>query len=177
MFNEFSNLVNIRQACRQYNKKAVEQEKLDKIIELSLLAPSACNSQPWKLYCVTCKDKVDMVRKALQRDNHNTFLDEVNCFIAVSETSAKLRSDVGSNFDNNHFVKYDIGEIVAYITLSAKALGLDTCVIGWVDKAELNSALSLPENECCNLVVAVGYSDIPVRKKSRKPLDETVKYL
>ncbi len=177
MFNEFSNLVNIRQACRNFNGKAVEKEKLDKILDLSRFAPSACNSQPWKVYCVTTKSVADEVREALQGDNHNRFLDDVNTFIAVSEINAKLRSDVGSNFDNNHFVKYDIGEIVAYITLSAKALGLDTCIIGWIDEDKLKKALKLPDTEKCNLVIAVGYSDIPVREKIRKPFEDTVKFL
>jgi nitroreductase len=177
MFNEFSNLVNIRQACRKFNDKPVEKEKLDKILDLSRLAPSACNSQPWKVYCVTSTCVSNAVRESLQGDNHNKFLDEVNTFICVSEIDAKLRSDVGSAFDNNHFVKYDIGEIVAYITLSAKALGLDTCVIGWIDEEKLAKALNLTENEKCNLVIAVGYSDIPVREKIRKPFEETIKYL
>lgn len=177
MFEQFSKLVKERQACREFNGKPVDKEKLDKIMELSRLAPSACNSQPWKMYCITDENAVKLARDAMQKNAHNKFLDNVNTFIAVVDKQAVLRSDVASRFDRNFFVKYDVGELVAYITLSAKALGLDTCVIGWLEQDKIAEILKLPENEICNLVIAVGYSDISVREKVRKPKDEIIKYV
>ena len=43
-----------RQSCRAFDKsREVPRELLEKVCNLALLAPSACNSQPWLLYCVT----------------------------------------------------------------------------------------------------------------------------
>lgn len=177
MFENFSKLARERQACRNYIDKKVEQDKLDKIMELALLAPSACNSQPWKLCLVSTEEKVNAVRETLQTEEHNKFLDNVSTFIAVIEQNATLRKDVDEKFDNNRFVKYDVGELIAYLTLSAKALGLDTCVIGWMEEENLAKIIGLESNEKCKLVVAIGYSNDPLRKKIRKPKEEKIKII
>ena len=52
MFDKFTQLVLDRQSCRDFNDKELARETLDKIVDLSLNTPSACNSQPWKLYVV-----------------------------------------------------------------------------------------------------------------------------
>lgn len=174
MFETFSKLARERQSCRNFSTKKVEQEKLDKIMELSLLAPSACNSQPWKLFCVTEDENVNAVRESLQVNRHNAFLDNVTSFIAVVDQEAVLRADVKAKFDRNRFVRYDVGEIIAYLTLSAKSLGLDTCIIGWMNEEKLASLLNLKENERCRLVVAVGYSNDPLREKIRKPKEDKI---
>ena len=49
---DFSELVKIRQSVRQYQPRPVASELLDKLIESVRLAPSASNSQPWKLVIV-----------------------------------------------------------------------------------------------------------------------------
>ena len=177
MQQNFERLVKERQSCREYNGKPVQKETLDKVLDLALLSPSACNSQPWKLIAVTSKEKADAVRECLQYQGHNKFLTDVNCFVAVVDCQASLKPTIESKFDRNRFVKYDVGEITAYLTLGAKAYGLDTCIIGWMDEKTLREVLSLGENEVCTMVVAVGYSDCPTRDKIRKPKTEKVKYI
>ena len=49
---DFHELINQRQSVRKYSDKPVEHEKIMKIIEAVHVAPSACNSQPWKLVIV-----------------------------------------------------------------------------------------------------------------------------
>ena len=49
MEQKFLELVNNRQSCRDFNDKPLERETLERIVELGRLAPSACNSQPWKM--------------------------------------------------------------------------------------------------------------------------------
>lgn len=173
-FENFNNLVLQRQACRKFQTKPVENEKLDAIMELALLAPSACNSQPWKLVCITSKSKVDLVRDCLQTGDHNKFLDNVTSFIAVVDQDATLRADVDSAFSKKRFVQYDVGELIAYLTLAAKSLGLDTCIIGWMNEQEMPSILGLDQNEVCKIVIAVGYSDDKLRTKIRKPKEQKI---
>ena len=48
----FQKLINQRQSDSKYYDKPVESEKIDQIIEAVRLAPSACNSQPWKIIIV-----------------------------------------------------------------------------------------------------------------------------
>ncbi|MDU3351378.1 MAG: nitroreductase family protein [Clostridium sp.] len=41
-------IVNKRQSIRRFNEKEVEVEKINKIIEAGMLAPSSKNKQPWR---------------------------------------------------------------------------------------------------------------------------------
>lgn len=56
-YNDFLQLVLSRQSDRAYDKnRPVEKEKLERILEVARLAPSACNSQPWKFVVITDKE-------------------------------------------------------------------------------------------------------------------------
>ena len=174
MFKEFEKLVKTRQSCREFNDKPVDKKTVMEIVELAMLSPSACNSQPWKMYVITDENKLSSVAESLQERGRNAFVSEAKAFIAVSEKEPKLKPDVEKKFDRNHFVKYDIGELVAYLTLGAKAKGLETCIIGWINQEKLKTAIGLPDGEICNVVVAIGNSDIPIREKARKAKEDIV---
>lgn len=176
-YKDFLNLVLERQACRKFDGREIEQDKLEKICRLARLAPSACNSQPSKMYCVTGKEGIKKVAEALQKDGRNKFTSDAGAFIVVSEKGVELMKDVQTVFGTDYFVKYDVGETVAYITLAAKSLGVDSCIIGWVDGDKLKEYLHFDSDESCRLVVALGYSDVPVREKIRKSEKETIVYV
>jgi nitroreductase len=172
MYKRFVELVNTRQSCRNFNDKPLSKDTVEEIARLALKAPSACNSQPWKMYVVTTPDKVKETAVALGMNGHNKFLSNAKSFIVVAEKQATLKE--GVKFDRNHFVKYDIGELIAYITLWAKSMGVETCIIGMVDQNLIGTAVGLGESELCNVAVALGYSDIPVRDKVRKSAEEII---
>ena len=173
----FDELIVSRQAVRGYIEKEVEKEKLDKILQAARLAPSACNSQPWKAYVVTGEEKRALVAKSVQDLFMNKFASTAPAFIVIADRVATLKPGAERKFDRNHFVRYDVGQFVAYLTLAAKNEGLDTCVIGWVNQESLKKVIPFAEDEVCNLVVSVGYSDAPTREKMRKPIEEIVEFL
>lgn len=62
---DFLQLAATRQSDRAYDKtRAVEPEKLERILEAARLAPSACNAQPWKFVVVTDSELSAKVGKA-----------------------------------------------------------------------------------------------------------------
>ena len=176
-FSQFEELVKTRQSCRNFSDKPLPAEEVEKIAETAVLAPSACNSQPWKLYCVTSKEKVEEVCAALTHGGRNAFLSGAKAFIAAAEKGAVLKPDVAKVFSEKRFVKYDVGEVIAYATLAAKSRGVESCIIGWMNTEKLRSALGMSEDEDCAVVIALGYSDIPIREKSRKSAEETIKFI
>lgn len=173
MENYFENLIKTRQSCRDFNDKEVEKETLERIAELAMLAPSACNSQPWKMYLVSGEKAKDVI-PALQERGHNPFLEKAKAFIVVTEKDATLKTFVSSKFHSNHFVKYDIGQLLAYVTLGAESIGVKSCIIGWINQEELRKAVGYPQEEVSNVVVALGYSDCEIRDKKRKEKEEVV---
>lgn len=177
MENCFKQLVLSRQSCRNFNDKPIEKQTVLDIAKLAMLAPSACNSQPWKMYVVTDLDKVNGVAKSLQDYGHNTFTDKAKAFIVLTEQQATLKESVSQRFSRNHFVKYDIGELTAYITLGAQSMGVSSCIIGLINQEKLRNVLNLKEDEVSNIVVALGYSDIAVRNKIRKSESDVITLL
>ena len=175
MKESFSKLVNERQACRQFNDKPLSVETVKEIVTQAILTPSACNSQPWKMYAVTSPEKVKETAVALGVNGHNKFLSKAKAFIVLAEKQAILKP--GVTFDGHHFVKYDIGELLAYITLTAKSMGVESCIIGMVDQELIGSAVGLKPGELCNVAIALGYSDIPLRQKIRKNFDEVIEII
>lgn len=177
MYDSFSKLVLKRQSCREFNDMQLEDGVIDKILNVAINAPSACNSQPWKIYVVTEQEKLVGVRKAIQDSGMNKFTDKAKAFIVLTEIDAEVKETVKTRFNRNHFVKYDIGELTAYITLTAESLGVKSCIIGWINQQILRQTVGYPEEEISNIVIALGYSDIPIRQKARKDKSKTVKYL
>ncbi len=173
----FERLIKSRQSCRDFNDKPIDKETVVKIAELAMLAPSACNSQPWRMYCITEQEKVKQVSHAVQERGHNKFAKDAKAFIVVCDKNATLRPGTEQKFNRNHFVKYDVGELVAYITLAAESMGVASCIIGWINYADLKAAVGYPDDELSNIVIALGYTDIPVRKKIRKDKDKIITVL
>ncbi len=171
----FEELINQRQSCRKFLDKTVEKEKLEKIAEMARLSPSACNSQPWRMHIVI-GDEAERFSSYLRDFGMNGFTKNVKTFIAVSELNAKLTPGSKLKYDSNHFVKYDVGQFIAYITLAAEELGLSTCILGWLNNKKITEMLEFEDGEWCNVVIAVGYSDSPLRKKVRKSIEEIVKW-
>ncbi len=176
-YENFLSLALSRQACRDFNDEPICIEKLKTAISTGLLAPSACNSQPWKIYCVTTGEKMAEVLDALTEGDRNLFLKKAKAFLVLAETDAVMKEDVKKRFSTDKFVKYDIGELTAYLTLALKEQDLDSCIIGWVNSEKLKTALNLPNSESASIVIAVGKSDNKTRVKSRKPITDTVEYL
>lgn len=176
-FDSFKMLIEERQACRSFSDKELDKNDLIEVLKVALRAPSACNSQPWKVYCITDSNVRAEVALALQDGGANAFASSAKAFFVLAEKNAVLKPGIQGKIDNNRFVKYDIGELAAYVTLAAKAKGLDTCVIGWINEEKLKKAVGLAEDEVCNIVIAVGYGNQPLRVKSRKGFEETVKMI
>ena len=63
---DFYELAQRRQSCRNFKDKAVDGELLVRCVKAASLAPSACNSQPWKFVIVTNDEKKGALAKLVQ---------------------------------------------------------------------------------------------------------------
>lgn len=172
-----SQLVHSRQSARKYLPTPVPPEALERIMELTRLAPSATNSQPWHFIIVDEPELKSRVAKCLTSPllpTMNTFADEAPVLIVVVEEAANVAAKVGNLLKKQHFARIDIGVAVGYLTLAARSEGLDTCVMGWLDNREIQKLLGIPRDKVVQLVISLGYSDDPLRPKSRKKMGKIV---
>ena len=104
--HSFLELVQHRQSDRAYLDKPVETEKIDRILEAARLAPSACNSQPWKFIVVTDTEKRNLIADATASKllSMNHFTKQAPVQLIVLEDSANFTSSVGGWATNKfHF--------------------------------------------------------------------------
>lgn len=172
-YREFESLVLSRQACRNFTGEEIDREKLEKILTLARLTPSACNSQPWRIKVVTEKKERERVAEALQDEGANPYVSKASAFLCLYCAPAKLKKYVEEKYPEDHFVPYDIGALGAYITLAAETLGVASLIVGWINSEKLDRAVSYEGDGVCNLVIALGFAESgEVRRKIRKPMEE-----
>jgi nitroreductase len=176
--NTFLELVQNRQSDRAYLDKPVENEKLERILEAARLAPSACNSQPWKFIVVTDPEKRMQVADATASKilSMNHFTKQAPVQLVLVEENANLTSTVGGWATNKHYPHIDLGIVAAHISLAAADEGLGSCIIGWCDEKKVKKALEVPKSKRVMLVILLGYSNQPLREKKRKTKEEIVSY-
>ena len=169
-------LFTTRQSCRNFSTKPVEREKLLKVLEAGMIAPSSRNRQPWTLH--VCGEKSIVPVKQSCQLYGNAFLTNCPELIVVTmhprvvvDTSDKPLLTV------QDFRPFDLGLCVMQMCLQATELGLSTCMIGLLNQEMIQQAIGTTED--VKIVVALGYADEsdPIRAKTRRPMDETVKFL
>jgi nitroreductase len=172
----FQELISNRQSVRKYFDKPVETEKIEKIIEAVHLAPSACNSQPWKIIIVDEPELKNEVARATFSKTiaFNKFAVQAPVIAVLVIEKAKLIAQIGGSIKNMEYTQIDIGIAAAHFCLQAAELGLGTCMIGWFDEKKIRKLLNIPEKRKVGLVITLGYppEDYKMRKKIRKPLTE-----
>jgi len=175
---DFKSLVVTRQSDRSYHDRPIENEKLMQILECARLSPSACNAQPWHIIVVNdpeIKNKIaDATSEKILGMNH--FTKQAPVHLVIVEEGANLTSNFGSWVKRKHFPLIDIGIIAAHICLSASAVGLGSCMIGWFDEGKVKNILGVPASKRVQLIVTLGYPASKIRPKIRKQIDKIVSY-
>lgn len=172
---DFLEIANARQSNRAYDPgREVEKEKLDAILEAVRLAPSACNGQPYHI-AVCTGEHAKAVAAATQGMGMNKFASQAPVLLVISEMPYVKSAALGAKVKGNDYRSIDIGIAAAYLTAEAAAQGLGTCILGWLDDAEIRKICALEHP--VRLVITLGYAADQPRQKKRKELGELVKFL
>lgn len=171
-------LIARRQSDRGYTDKPVEQEKLDRILEAGRIAPSACNSQPWKFIVVSDESVKTQIAEAASAKalGMNTFVHQAPMFIIVVREKANISSRIGAAVKAKDYSLIDIGIATENMCLQAAAEGLGSCMMGWFNEKLVKKILSIPSSKRVELIVSIGYSSKELRDKIRKPQNEVISY-
>ena len=152
---DFFEVVDKRRSVRKFTDKPVEKEKLDRILEAALRAPTARSARPWQFVVV---DQPELLAKlAVARTAGSAFLKGAAVAVAVCADPAK----------SGPWIE-DATIAAVFMQLSARALGLGSC---WsqVRMREHNDqvtagayvaeVLGLPQGMEVECIVALGYPD------------------
>ncbi|MBQ8283220.1 MAG: nitroreductase family protein [Paraprevotella sp.] len=168
---ELLDLIQKRQSDRQYEARPVDRELVVKCLEAARLAPSACNSQPWKFVVVDEPQLVLQVGEAAAGMGMNKFAKEVPVIVAVVLEKMNLTARIGSVIKDKEYSLLDMGIAVEHFCLQAAELGLGTCIMGWFDEKKVKKLLGI-KNKRVPLLITLGYPAGERRRKIRKSLDD-----
>jgi len=203
-------LIENRQSVREYSDKPIAREDLKKILKAGYLAPSWMNSQPWKFILVQKQETKDLLYELASFMPHVKQAPAVIVCIAdknawSKETFGKVLSQRGIppegidkilakpmlnpslNGDKITLARSleQVTYAVSFMLLTAKDLGIDSCIIGAVSNEatvikqdiadKVNSALNLKQGEVITTMLTLGYAkeNTPVDKQ-RKDFDSVI---
>lgn len=168
---DFLQLAKERYSVRTYQPKAVEEEKLLKILEAARVAPTAANRQPQRVLVVQSEEGRKKLAKAA-----NTFQAPVVLVVCADHSQAWKRS-----YDGKQSTDIDASIVTDHMMLEATELGLGSVWICAFRPDIIREEFSLPDAlEPVNLL-ALGYAagetaSSDRHAQTRKPLKETVVY-
>jgi nitroreductase len=153
-----------RVSVRTFTARPVEAEKVMRLLEAAMQAPSAGNQQPWEFAVVDDRALLDALSEASP--------------YAGPLKRAPLGIVVLGRYDELRFVEdvpSDLSAATENILLEAVHLGLGACWLGTAPIAErmahISKTLNLPENVRPYAMIALGYPD--KEKQATPRFDET----
>lgn len=169
---EFMEIVKSRYSCKKYNGETIKREQIDTILEAGRFAPTAKNLQEQKIYVVESEEglkKIDELTPC--RYNAPTVIivayDKDNTFLYPGE---KYNSGVE-----------DATIVLTHMTLAAKSVGVDSCIVNFFDPDKAREIFDLPGNQEIIALLDLGYpakDGLPLSNHDkRKPIEETVKFI
>lgn len=169
---EFAEVVKNRYSCKKYDEKQISAEQLDAVLQAGRLAPTAKNLQGQRIYVVQSAEGLAKI-------------DELTPCRYGAPTVLVVAFDKNSVFvypgeEANSGVE-DASIVATHMMLAATNTGVDSCWLNFFDPAAVAKAFNLPDNEQVLMLLdlgfaAEGFAPLP-NHTSRKPLEETVKYL
>ena len=165
-------LINKRQSDRKYDpSRTVDRALILACIEAARLAPSACNSQPWKFVVIDNPDLLSEVKVAASGTGMNKFSAQAPVIVAVVLEKMNLTARIGSVIKDKEYSLLDVGIAVEHFCLQATELGLGTCIMGWFDEKKMAKLLGVGKKRI-PLLLTLGYPEGPTRPKSRKSIEQ-----
>ena len=173
-------LIKHRKSVRNFLDRPVEREKILMCLEAARLAPSACDSQPWKFIVIDDGQLNDKLCEAAFSGIYsiNSFCKTAPVIVAVISEKSKFSARIGGMFRGTKYYLIDIGITCEHFVLQAEELGLGTCWIGWFNEKAVKTVLKIPQRKKIDILIALGYYD---RKNlgsehGREPIDKIASF-
>lgn len=145
---ELTHVLSLRKSVRDYSNKMVEPEKINKILESAILAPSWANKQCCRYVVVTEKSKIKKLGGLI-----NSWIKNAPVVIVACADP----KDSGSRNGMDYYL-LDVGISMQQLILAATDLELGTCWIGGFTETKVKKILQIPDNIKVVAMTPVGYS-------------------
>jgi len=165
---EFDRLIRERYSVRSYLPKLVEKDKLRKVLEAAVLAPTAANRQAFRIIVISTPGRQEELKRIYSK-SWFTLAPYVICVCC-------LTSECWTRKDGKSYGDVDVAIVMDHLILAAADQWLGTCWIGAFDAKAAREVLNLPDDVQPVAFTPLGYPADKPGEKKRKPLQELVKY-
>ena len=153
-----------RRSVRDYQDKPVEKEKLERVLEAGRQAPSAGNTQPWRIIVVT---DAEARKKLAAAACDQAFVGQapvvlVGCAVLTDKVMAC----------GQRAYPIDVAICMTTMSLAAVEEGLGTCWIGAFYEDQVKEILGIPEEVRVVELMSMGYPTSQPGARARKSMDE-----
>lgn len=146
---DFLEFARKRYSVRSYSHRPVEQEKIDKILQAAMIAPTAVNYQPQKIYVLKSDDALRKIRRITK----STY-DAPLVFLVCADTDRSWHSPFAAGYDSGEM---GASIVCTHMMLEAEDLGLGAVWVLLFDPEEVRAAFHLPEHIKPVCLLPVGY--------------------
>lgn len=161
-----SEAIRARRSIRVFEKKDVEEDKLNRVLAAGRLAPSARNLQEWKF--VVVRDRATR-EKLIAAAKNQRFVGEAPVVIVACATIVDHVMTCG--IPSWHV---DVPIAVDHMTLQAVEEGLGTCWVCAFDEDKVKQVLDIPAGVRVVTLLPLGYPAEEPAPRHRKALEEII---
>lgn len=160
--------VKARRSIRKYQDVEVEDGKLQRILEVARLAPSAANRQQWKFLVVKSKETRE---KLVEAAHGQQMVAQAPVLVVACSTESEHVMPCGQPA-----YTVDLSIAVSFMILEAQELGLGTCWLGAFSEEGFKEILEIPDDVRVVAAFTLGYADEGPDPRPRKSVDEITSY-
>ena len=145
---EYTQLIRKRYSCRSFSQKPVEEEKIQTIVEAGIMAPTAKNEQPFRIFCMQSQKAKEAIRSVTKCHFG------ADCFLVIG---AVPQAGFIREFDGRDYADVDASIAATHMLLEIHNQGLATTWVGYFDAPKLQQLC--PECQGLDLIAIfpVGY--------------------
>ena len=197
---EFKDIVKNRSSIRQFEARAVPEETIGELLDITRYAASAIDLQPWKIKIVSDQETKDKLFPVTFNQDHVrtcshlfVFCAETNYPAIISSLDAAMvaagtpdgprqmmigmATNVANSMTPEQLLQWSKEQV--YIALGntlngAYSLGLGACPMTAFQPPEYSQILGLPDDLVPTVLVAIGYAAEPGMPKIRRSVDQVV---
>lgn len=147
---EFLKLAHERYSCRSLSSAPVEEEKIDRILEAALAAPTAKNQQPFRIWVLRSAEAKAAAAEAAKFP----FVKQAPVIFVIGSVADEA---FVRKFDGKNYADIDAAIVATHMMLEVKDLGLGTTWVGFMDPEKLYEAVPDMRGKELVALFAVGY--------------------
>lgn len=170
---DFLSLAKERYSVRKYQDKAIEPEKMEKILEAAKVAPTAANHQPFRIYILKSAEALKTIREITPC--------AFNAPVVLLMTYNKDEQWKNNQEPGIAAGEEDVSIVATHIMLEAWDLGIASCWVNAFPNSKAAGAFHIPENEKVVLLMPLGYAAPEARPAAMhtqyRAMNEVVKEL